>query len=59
MLTCLSCDGGISQRRLRALPFTVRCEVCEERREIAQDRARHLALARDDASLFPAVTGSQ
>jgi DnaK suppressor protein len=57
--TCLSCDGEISERRLRALPFAVRCEVCEERCQIARDRARRLAVAPDDASLFPAVTSSQ
>ena len=55
--TCLSCGGEITKRRLRALPFAVRCQGCEEQREIAQqDRARHLALTRDDASLFPDVT---
>ena len=57
--TCLSCDGEISERRLRALPFAVRCEVCEERCQIARDRARRLAVAPDDASLFPAVTSWQ
>jgi hypothetical protein len=38
----------------------VRCQGCEEKREFAQqDRARHLALTRDDASLFPGVTSWQ
>jgi DnaK suppressor protein len=55
--TCLSCGGEITKRRLRALPFAGRCQGCEEKREFAQqDRARQLALTRDDASLFPEVT---
>jgi hypothetical protein len=37
----------------------VRCQGCDEKREIAQDRARHLAQPRDEASLFPDVTGAQ
>jgi RNA polymerase-binding transcription factor len=58
--TCLSCGGEITKRRLRALPFAVRCQGCEEKREFAQqDRARHLALTRDEASLFPEVTSWQ
>ena len=27
---CFECDGPIAQRRLRALPFAVRCRECEE-----------------------------
>jgi len=57
--TCLSCDCEISERRLRALPFAVRCQTCAERREIAQNHARRLAHPRDAASLFPDVTGWQ
>ena len=58
--TCLSCGDDITKRRLRALPFAVRCQACEEKREFAQqDRTRHLALTRDDASLFPEVTSWQ
>jgi DnaK suppressor protein len=57
--TCLSCNSEISERRLRALPFAVRCQPCEERREIAQNHARRLAQPRDAASLFPDVTGWQ
>jgi hypothetical protein len=38
----------------------VRCQECEEKREIAQqDRARLHGMARDEASLFPDMTGSQ
>jgi DnaK suppressor protein len=57
--TCLSCKSEISERRLRALPFAVRCQTCEERREIAQNHARRLAQPRDAASLFPDGTGWQ
>ena len=57
--TCLSCDGEISKRRLRALPFAVRCQSCEEKREIAEGRSRHPGQARQGASLFPDVTGWQ
>ena len=58
--TCLSCGGDITKRRLRALPFAVRCQGCEEKREFAQqDRSRHLALTRDDTSLFPEMTSWQ
>jgi DnaK suppressor protein len=30
---CADCGGEIAERRLRALPFAVRCTVCEEARE--------------------------
>jgi DnaK suppressor protein len=33
--SCLECAREISERRLRALPFAVRCQACEERREHA------------------------
>src|SRR5215210_5948199 len=31
--SCVACDGEITERRLRALPFAVRCQACEEVRE--------------------------
>jgi DnaK suppressor protein len=37
---CQECDYEISQRRLRALPFVVRCKDCEEARELAEQHAR-------------------
>jgi DnaK suppressor protein len=37
---CAGCDGEIADRRLRALPFAVRCQACEESREQAQESAR-------------------
>lgn len=33
---CFECDGEIAERRLRALPFAVRCRDCEEAREIEE-----------------------
>ena len=38
---CFECGDEISERRLRALPFAVRCKDCEEARELAQLRERH------------------
>lgn len=35
---CFECGDEISERRLRALPFAVRCKDCEEAREIAEQR---------------------
>jgi DnaK suppressor protein len=49
---CFECGEEISQQRLRALPFAVRCKDCEEAREVAQRRERQLASRRGAASLF-------
>jgi DnaK suppressor protein len=49
---CFECGEEISERRLRALPFAVRCKDCEEAREAAQQRERVLAQRRGAASLF-------
>ena len=37
---CAVCEGEIAAPRLRALPFAVRCQACEARREQEQKRAR-------------------
>jgi DnaK suppressor protein len=37
---CFECGDEISERRLRALPFAVRCKDCEEAREVAAQRER-------------------
>jgi len=37
---CFECGEEISEKRLRALPFAVRCKDCEEAREMAQQRHR-------------------
>lgn len=49
---CFECGEEISERRLRALPFAVRCKDCEEARENAQQRERVMAQRRGAASLF-------
>jgi DnaK suppressor protein len=50
---CLECAAEISERRLRALPFAVRCQACEEKDEQARRFARQAAQRRDGSSLFP------
>jgi DnaK suppressor protein len=50
--SCLECQGQITGRRLRALPFAQRCQECQERREEAQGEAKRLAQRRG-APLFP------
>jgi DnaK suppressor protein len=37
---CFECGDEISEKRLRALPFAVRCKDCEEMREQAEQRER-------------------
>ena len=37
---CFECGDEVSERRLRALPFAVRCKDCEEAREVAAQRER-------------------
>jgi DnaK suppressor protein len=56
--SCFECGSEISERRLRALPFAVRCQACEERREEEQGHARHLAQQRRRFFLFPDVVSS-
>ena len=48
---CYECGEEISQPRLRALPFAVRCKDCEEAREVAEQRER-LMSQRRSSSLF-------
>ena len=43
---CFECGDEISERRLRALPFAVRCKDCEEAREVAEQRERQLSQRR-------------
>jgi DnaK suppressor protein len=56
--SCFECAGEIAERRLRALPFAVRCQACEERREQQQGRARQLAQQRGNASAASSSFGS-
>jgi DnaK suppressor protein len=51
--SCSECAGGISERRLRALPFTVRCQACEEKHEQALEHRRHAVQLHGDFSLVP------
>ena len=48
---CFECGEQISEARLRALPFAVRCKDCEEARETAEQRERALA-RRGSSALF-------
>lgn len=49
---CFECGDEISERRLRALPFAVRCKDCEEAREIAEQRERTLSQRRSAGFLM-------
>ena len=49
---CFDCECEIPERRLRALPFAVRCQACEERREEHLARARRREERRSGFSLF-------
>ncbi len=50
---CFECAGEISERRLRALPFAVRCQSCEEQREQVVGLARRTSQQHIGFSLFP------
>jgi DnaK suppressor protein len=49
---CFECGDEISEARLRALPFAVRCKDCEEARETAEQRERQMAQRRGSSALF-------
>jgi DnaK suppressor protein len=49
---CFDCGEEIAEKRLRALPFAVRCKDCEEAREVAEQRQRQLVARRGASSLF-------
>ena len=49
---CFDCGEEISPKRLRALPFAVRCKDCEEAGEVAVQRERTLTQRRGASSLF-------
>ena len=48
---CFECGDEISEARLRALPFAVRCKECEEARETAELRER-MAQRKGGSSAF-------
>jgi RNA polymerase-binding transcription factor len=54
---CYECGEEISEARLRALPFAVRCKDCEEARENAVNRERMLSQRRGSSSLFYDLQG--
>jgi DnaK suppressor protein len=49
---CFDCGEEIAEKRLRALPFAVRCKDCEEARESVEQRERQLNARRGTSSLF-------
>jgi len=49
---CFECGDEITEARLRALPFAVRCKECEEARETAERRGRVQAQRRGSSALF-------
>ena len=56
--SCAECAGQITARRLRALPFAVRCRECEDDREQQQGRARRLVGNPESYSGSPDAIGS-
>jgi DnaK suppressor protein len=53
---CGECEREIAEGRLRALPFAVRCQACERRREEAQATANRLAAQHAGSLFIPALT---
>ena len=54
---CSRCEIEISEARLRAMPFAVRCGACEGKREQQQGHATRLA-QRSGLSPFSTLIGS-
>ena len=54
---CFECHSEISEKRLRALPFAVRCTACEERLEQGEERTRQAAGKHAPPSLFVGGSG--
>jgi len=52
---CFDCGGEIAERRMRALPFAVRCKDCEHARETAEQRER-IMTRRGSSSLAVAMS---
>jgi DnaK suppressor protein len=55
--SCIECAREIAERRLRALPFAVRCQACEEQHEHTHGRARRFAETNRNLSLFAETPG--
>jgi DnaK suppressor protein len=54
---CFECKDEISEARLRALPFALRCTACEMRREAGQESSKQ-ADQRHGSSLYSDAMGS-
>jgi len=50
--SCAECESEISERRLQALPFAVRCQSCEENIEQEQAYARSQTRQNATPSVF-------
>jgi RNA polymerase-binding transcription factor len=55
---CVECEQAIAERRLRALPFALRCQTCEQKREQKHETGRLAAKKASSFWLFPEVAGS-
>ena len=49
---CFECGDEIAEKRLRALPFAVRCKDCEEARELAERRERAMSQRRSSGIML-------
>jgi DnaK suppressor protein len=56
--TCIECGEDIAERRLRALPFAVRCHECESGREAEHAHGKVDGPQRGRATLFPDSVGT-
>jgi DnaK suppressor protein len=54
---CAECGGEISQPRLRALPFAVRCTACEQSHEQHAARERRFASPQGFSLIFTGNAG--
>ncbi len=52
--SCAECQKDVSERRLQALPFAVRCQACEQERERVPRNTRQPGPAR---GIYPSPTG--
>ena len=55
---CFECGDEITEQRLRALPFAVRCKDCEELHEIAERRDHDLTQRHGEFSLTTFIESS-
>ena len=55
---CFECGGEISEQRLRALPFAVRCKDCEELHERTERRDQEITQRHGEFSLTTFMNSS-